>query len=207
MSSVKHRRHHIIKIVGIVLPAMPFTVIVGSLSFSLLQGALHLDFSQEYRQVDGAEQITFRENWQYKIYRRSFWGLRSVGKEERDIYDMQDVEKAEDEEAIFSWLDTVVYDVSESREHIVWYDWQEEKIFLGDLGGEILQAYETQDMVEQIVFSPDGKYILFCEIEYGVNGGYSTDEEYCSYRAIDIGDGAQYKVYGGYREWFKVYWE
>lgn len=64
-----------------------------------------------------------------------------------------------------------------------------------------------QDSVSQTTLSPDGRYLLSCEIEYGVNGGYSTDEEYCYYRVLDRESGKQYTVYSGYREWYQVYWE
>lgn len=202
------KKLRIIKIAGIALPALVLIVVVGGLSFSILRGGLHLDFSQEYRQVDGVEKIRFRENRYHKMYARTFWGLCPVGKNENSQSKLQDVKKAEDEEAGITWLDMDVYDVSETRERIAWYDWEEEKIFLGDLEGERLCSYDMQyDTVERIVFSPDDKYILFYEKEYGVNGGYSTDEEYCYYRVIDIETGKQYTIYAGYRQWFEVYWE
>lgn len=208
MDLLKQKKLHIIKIVGIALPVLLLIVVVGGLSFSLLRGALHLDFSQEYRQVNGIEKIRFQENWHHEIYARTFWGLRSVGKDMDRQNNLQDVKIAEDEEAEITWLDTDVYDVSEVREHIVWYDREGEKILLGDLGGEILCSYDIQyDTVERIVFSPDDKYVLYYEKEYGVNGGYSSDEEYCYYKVIDIETGEQYTIYAGYRQWFDVYWE
>lgn len=147
MDSLKQKKLRIIKIVGIALPALLCIAVAGGLSFSILRGALHLDFSQEYRQVDGVEKIRFQDKRDHKIYARTFWGLRPVGKDESSQSNIQDVKKMDD------------------------------------------------------------KYTLFCEKEYGVNGGYSTDEEYCYYKVVDIETGEQYTVYAGYRQWFDVYWE
>ena len=139
------------RILFLSLLALAVFVAVGLLLFPMLKMTLHLDFSQEYRNVEGADQIRFLNNWSGKVYSRTFWGLRSVGEAE--------------------------------------------------------EIYDAQDSVSQPVISPDGRYLLFCEIEYGVNGGYSTDEEYCYYRVIDRENGDQYTIYSGYREWYQVYWE
>lgn len=117
------------------------------------------------------------------------------------------METAEYEEAKMTWPDADVYDVSESRDDAVWYDRSEKKIFVGNLAGESTDSFDTQYPVTQLVLSPDRKYVLYCEIEYGVNCGYSTDEEYCYYQVIELETGAMYTVYDGYREWFEVYWE
>lgn len=155
-----------------------------------LKMALHLDFSQDYRKIQEVDTIRFQDNWSGKIYGRAFWGLRPVGRLENGMQDS-------DSEAASTVGDDLWYG----------YDSQEEHIFLGHLVGEIEEIYDTQYSVSQIVLSPDDRYILFCEIEYGVNGGYSTDEEYCYYRVIDRETGERYTVYAGYREWYRVYWE
>lgn len=207
MNFRNHTTWRVIKITGIVLSGLLLAMVAGSLSFSLLRGALHLNFSQEYRKVDSVEKIIFREHWYNKIYTRTFWGLCSVGQAGKENDRLTDVETAEYEEAKMTWPDADVYDVSESRDDAVWYDRSEKKIFVGNLAGESTDSFDTQYPVTQLVFSPDGKYVLYCEIEYGVNGGYSTDEEYCYYRVIELETRAMYTVYDGYREWFEVYWE
>ena len=138
------------EILLISLLSLVVIVVASLLLFPMVKMALHLDFSQEYRKVEGADRIRFRDNWSGKVYSRSFWGLRPVG--------------------------------------------------------EVEEIYDTQNSVSQPVISPDGRYLLFCEIEYGMNGGYSTDEEYCYYRVIDRENGEQYTIYSGYREWYQVYW-
>lgn len=120
---------------------------VDGLAFYGMKYVFHLDFSQEYRQVEAADRIRFWDGQSGKVYKRSAFGLRPIGKQENIPAD------------------------------------------------------------EEPTLSPDGRYLLFCEIEYGVNGGYSTDEEYCYYRVTDLQSGTQYTVYSGYREWFLVYWE
>lgn len=169
------------KMLRIGLPSLAVIGVAGLLLFPMAKMALHLDFSQEYRQVEGADRIRFRDNWSGKVYGRSFWGLRPVGSRENGT----------------------------AGDGGLWYGYnsQEGHIFLGHLVGEIEEIYDTQYSVSQITLSPDERYILFCEIEYGVNGGYSTDEEYCYYRVIDRGDGEQYTIYSGYREWYQVYWK
>lgn len=54
------------RILRIGLPSLVVTGVVGLLLFPMLKMALHLDFSQEYRQVENVEGIRFRE-W-YQVY-------------------------------------------------------------------------------------------------------------------------------------------
>lgn len=86
----KGNRKRILRTVLLALTILFTAVVVGSLSFSLLQKALHLDFSQDYRQVEGNDKILFRENGSHKMYTRSFWGLRPTGQkeEQRDVRQM-----------------------------------------------------------------------------------------------------------------------
>ena len=62
---------------------------------------------------------------------------------------------------------------------------------------------EDDNSVEQIVFSPNEKYILYKEIEYG---GEMTDDEYCYYKIIDIENQETVTIYQGYREWYDLQW-
>ena len=156
------------KILVISLLSIAIILVAGLLLFPMIKMALRLDFSQEYRKVEGMDRIRFRDNWSGKVYGRSFWGLCPVGQ-------MKD-------EPSGGYRETV----KDSA-----------------LSIEQFSKYE----VKQVELSPDSRYILYCEIEYGVNGGYSTDEEYCYYRVIDLEDGEQYTIYSGYREWYQVYWK
>lgn len=60
--------------------------------------------------------------------------------------------------------------------------------------------------ITQAVTSPDGKYILYCEIQYGYKDpdGGMTDDEYCYYRVYNIDTGEVVTIYEGYRKWFEV---
>lgn len=195
-----NKKHIIKKIIMIGMPSLLLAVMAGFILVPGLKMALHLDFSQEYRKVQGADSIRFLDNWSGKIYDRAFWGLRSVGSLENRIEDSERPPEMSGDE------DVQTVSVADGG---LWYgyDSEEERIFLGHLVGEVEETYDTQYSVSQVALSPDERYILYCEIEYGVNGGYSTDEEYCYYRAIDRESGETYTVYSGYREWYRVYWE
>ena len=156
------------KILSVSLLSLTIIVVAGLLLFPMLKMALRLDFSQEYRQVDVAGEIRFRDNRSGKVYSRSFWGLRPEGQKKDELS-----------------------------------GGYQENVKDSALSMERFSQYE----VKQVELSPDGRYILYCEIAYGVNGGYSTDEEYCYYRVIDREDEEQYTIYSGYREWYQVYWE
>lgn len=142
-----YRRRQIGKILStavLVLGVLFFVLVLEGLVFRGMKYVFHLDFSQEYRQVDEIGQLRFWDGWSGKVYIRYPFGLRPI----------------------------------EEREDVL----EEEKPAI----------------------SPDGRYLLVCEIDYG---GEITDDEYCYYRVIDLEDGTQYTVYAGYREWFLVYWE
>ena len=189
------------KILFSILLSLAIIVMAGLLIFPVAKRTLHLDFSQEYRKVEGADKIRFLDNWSGKVYSRTFWGLRPMGSRENVTQDS----------GLPLWLseDEDCQAVQTAGDGGLWYgyDSQEGHIFLGHVVGEIEEIYDTQYSVSQITLSPDERYILFCEIEYGVNGGYSTDEEYCYYRVIDREDGEQCTIYSGYREWYQVYWK
>lgn len=173
-------------------------VLAGLVFIPGLKMALHLDFSQDYRKVQTAGQIRFRDNGSGKVYKRCVWGLRPV---ERCA------ESPAEEKPPVSWLDTSVYDVTASGGLVVWYDWEEDAIFLGNAEGEIQKRIDVLYHGEKLAFSPDEKLLLYYEQEWGWSGGGITDDEYCYYRVIDLQDGTQHTIYEGYREWFQVYWE
>lgn len=198
------KKSFIIKI-GLLLVGLPSLLIVliaiimaGLLLAAFLRMSLHLNFSQEYRKVQAAEQIRFRDAWSGKVYKRYVLGLKPVGRCEED---------PEEEPPPVSWLDTSVYDVTASGELVAWYDWEEDAVFLGNAEGEIQKRIDVMYHGEKLAFSSDENYLLFYEQQWGWSGGYTTDDEYCYYRVIDLEDGTQYTVYEGYREYWQVYWE
>lgn len=200
----KNKKSVIIKI-GLLLVGLPSLLIVliaiimaGLFLAAVLRMSLHLNFSQEYRKVQAAEQIRFRDDWSGKVYKRYVLGLKPVGRCEKS---------PEEEKPLVSWLDTSVYDVTASGELVAWYDWEEDGVFLGNVEGEIQKKFDVMYHGEELAFSPDENYLLFYEQQWGWSGGYTTDDEYCYYRVIDLEDGTQYTVYEGYREYWQVYWE
>lgn len=171
---------------------------VYGLASAMMRYVFHMDLSQDYRKVEAVDQLRF---WQYrgrKVYIRYPLGLRLIEKD-KEIW--------EEEKPDLLWLETDVYDVTAAGDQAAWYDWKEDKVFLGSAEGEVEESFDVLYDVEKLAFSPDSKYLLVYEIEYGVYGGQEMDEEYCYYRVIDLEDGTQHTVYSGYRQWFWVYWE
>ena len=72
---------------------------------------------------------------------------------------------------------------------------------------EELRDYIGDVQVRQALFSPDGNYILYCEIEYGYKKSGLTDDEYCYYKVYDIETKEVTVLYGGYREWYNLDWQ
>ena len=71
-----------------------------------------------------------------------------------------------------------------------------------------LEGYiHSENEIRQAVASPDGKYILYCEIEYGYQGSGITDDAYCYYRVYEIETGDIVTIYGGYRQWLNLDWQ
>lgn len=193
-----YKRRQIGKILSttvFVLGVLFFVLVVDGLVFCGMKYVFHLDFSQEYRQVEEIGQLRFWKRGDKKVYIRYPFGLRPIEMRE-DV--------PEEEKPALSWLDMGVCDVADSGELTAWYDWKEDTVFIGTAQGEIQKTFDAVYDVEKLAFSPDGRYLLVYEIDYR---GEITDDEYCYYRVIDLEDGAQYTIYSGYREWFRVYWE
>lgn len=191
-----YKRRQIEKILSttaIVLGVLLFMLVVDGLAFLGMKYVFHLDFTQDYRQVDEIGQLRFWDR-SGKVYIRYPFGLRPIEKRE----DVPEQEKP----ALF-WLDTNIYDVMDSGGLVALYDWRGSKIFLGSTDGEVRESFDVAYDVKMLAFSPEGRYLLVYEIDY--RGGI-TDDEYCYYRVIDLEDGVWYTVYAGYREWFRVYW-
>lgn len=63
-----------------------------------------------------------------------------------------------------------------------------------------------QTWIRQAILSPDGNYILYCELEYNYKNTGMTDDEYCYYKVFDIATGEVVTIYGGYKEWYNLGW-
>lgn len=73
---------------------------------------------------------------------------------------------------------------------------------------ELLLPYiSCENEIHQAVISPDGKYILYYEIEYGYMQSGMTDDEYCYYKAYDIENDKIITIYKGYREFYNLDWQ
>lgn len=193
--SERRRLTNILCVSSVALAVLILVLVVDGLAFLGMKYVFHLDLSQEYRQVKAIGQLRFWNRWSEKVYIRYPFGLRPIEKRK---------DAPEKEKLALTWLDMDVYDVTESGSLAAWYDWKEDKIFLGNVEGEIQDSFDVRYDCEKLAFSPDGSYLLSYEIEYG---GEITDDEYCYYRVIDLEEGTQYTVYSGYREWLYVYWE
>lgn len=191
----KRRFADILSVVAVALAVLVLVLFVDGLAFLGMKYVFHLDFTQDYRQVEEIGQLRFWDSRSGKVYIRYTFGLRPAEKRE-DV--------PEQEKPVLSWLDTGVYDVTDSGESVAWYDWKKDAVFIGNAQGEIQKTFDVVYDVEKLAFSPDERYLLVYEIDYR---GEITDDEYCYYRVIDLEDGTRYTVYGGYREWFRVYWE
>lgn len=68
------------------------------------------------------------------------------------------------------------------------------------------ETIDCENSIEIAIDSPDGKQILYLEIEYNYYQSDMTDDEYCYYRVFDIETGQITTIYQGYREWFRLAW-
>ena len=73
---------------------------------------------------------------------------------------------------------------------------------------ELLDSIDTDNEIRQSIYSPDKKYILYCEIEYNYTKSdmTMTDDEYCYYRVYVIDTKEIITIYQGYREWYDLLW-
>lgn len=160
-----------------------------------------LDFSQDYRKVDGIEQIVFRKYYDETAYRRASVFLKKI-----------DVEKQEEKEIVApDWLENsgfFLFDISKSERMIAYHDHEQKAIILCDIDGNEIDSIKVEDAIEQIVFSPDNRYILYVEKDYGYyHKGNVTDDEYVYYRVYDIESKELITIYEGYRAFYKMEWQ
>lgn len=127
-----------------------------------------LDFSQDYKEIPGVENIVFQPNGRRnQFYKRTFWGLERTDAPATTI-------SSEDDDAV--WEIDAFADLAE------------------------------QTWIQQAILSPDGNYILYCELEYNYKNTGTTGDEYCYYKVFDIATGEVVTIYGGYREWYNLGW-
>lgn len=161
MTFHKTRKSVIINIMLVGLSSLLVIMMASLILVPFLRMALHLDFSQEYRKVQTADQIRFRDYWSGKVYKRYVFGLKPVGRCE---------ESPEEELPPVSWLDTSVYDVTASGELVAWYDWEEDAVLLGNAEGEIQKRIDVMYQGVKLAFSPDENYLLFYEQQWNWSG-------------------------------------
>ena len=177
------------------IPVCTAILILGGMVFMpLIKYAFKLYPSQAYHKIEDAEQIVFWDSHDFKIipYCRGFWGLKRIhGPMEKETENTDE-------------YDYKVYAVSESGRWVTYYDSANSEICLYDTETEDEKCVERVDnSVKQIVFSPNEKYILYKEIEYG---GEMTDDEYCYYKIMDVENQDTITIYQGYREWYDIQW-
>lgn len=143
-------------------------IIGGCILYSGIKFFLPFDISQDFRKVQGIENIIFGRSWGQQCYKRVFWGLQRI----------------EDSQTDYS--------------EICWES--------DDSMHELLDCIDTDNSIRQSVYSPDKKYILYCEIEYNYTKSDVTDDEYCYYRIYEIETGKIITIYQAYKEWYNLAW-
>lgn len=140
------------------------------ISIWLFNNGARLDFSQDYRSIQGVKNIILERNGQRYLYKRCFCGLKKIGD---------------------TWANhpDTCKQCSESDAS----------------SGELYNSINIDNWIRQSIYSPDKKYILYCEIKYVGTGG-TSDEEYCYYRAYEIETGKIITLYQAYREWYNLSW-
>ncbi|EOS43071.1 hypothetical protein C809_03966 [Lachnospiraceae bacterium MD335] len=74
-SHTKRKKLKILLVIPIILMELFYGCILYY--FALLSG-VPLDFSQDYRKIQGIENVVFWRNWDKQCYRRCFWGLQKT---------------------------------------------------------------------------------------------------------------------------------
>lgn len=86
-----------------------------------------------------------------------------------------------------------------------------ENLSRNEVGTEEIEVLEDvigeKNEISQAIYSPDGNYILYCEIELGTRDIGLTDDEHCYYRVYNKNTGEVITVYDAYREWYDLYWQ
>lgn len=115
----------------------------------------------------------------------------------------------------------------EDVENIVFRQWQDnyyrrffwglgtvkepENLSRNEVSAEEIEVLEDEigekNDIWQAIYSPDGDYILYCEIEWGARGTELTDDEHCYYRVYNMNTGEIVTIYDAYMEWYELYWK
>ena len=142
-------------------------IIITLLGTILYLSQFHLDFSQDYRKIDGYENIVFMDAWSKQCFRLCAWGLV----------------KTED---YAGFEDHRQYDRNS-------YEYQ------------LIVEKDQAEWVEQVVSSPDGKYILYVERIYRGTG--TTDDEDVYYKVYSVDDDVRTTIFSGFRQFLLVDWK
>lgn len=158
--------------------------------------------SQAYRMIEDSEKIVLWENYESAAYKRGFWGLKRIGSFE------EDAEETEEEKSIAEKYSSV-YDISESGRFIAYYDYDSNEIcFCGLENSDEKRFRISKNIVDKIEISPNEKYILYREVEWGHIGDDGLmDDEYCYYRVLNTDTADVTTIYQGYQEWYNISWE
>ena len=151
----------------IVIISVIVIILIVLLSTILCLSQFHFDFSQDYRSIEGYENIVFKDPQSNQYFRLCTWGLLKTGSPD-GFEDHRD-------------LDTSSF---------------EYKLLIEKAGAE---------WIEQIVPSPNGKYILYVERIYRGTG--ITDDEDVYYKVYSIDDGTTTTIYSGYKQFLLVDWK
>lgn len=143
-------------------------IILAWLLYSGARLFLPIDFSRDYRKVQGIENVIFERNWGHQCYKRCFWGLEKI-----------EYPRAGHSDMCYE-SDASIYEISD--------------------------FINTDNEIRQSIYSPDKKYILYCEIEYDYKNTGITDDEYCYYRVYEIETDKIITVYQAYKEWYNLFW-
>ena len=153
----------------IVIISVIVIILIVLLSTILCLSQFHFDFSQDYRSIEGYENIVFKDSWSGQCFRLCTWGLI---KTENDT-EFEDHRNPDESSYEYRLL-------SEKTDAEMW-------------------------QVDQIVSSPDGKYILYVERVYRGTG--VTDDEDVYFKVYSIEDGTSTTIYSGYRQFLLVDWK
>ena len=148
-------------VLGITIIIIAFFVTILYLS------KFYLDFSQDYRSVEGYENIVFKDSWSEQFFRLCVWGSMKT----EDYAGFEDNRK---------------YDRNA-------YEYQ------------LIVEKANAEWVEQVVTSPDEKYILYVERIYLGTG--TTDDEDVYYKVYSIEDDTTITIFSGFRQFLLVDWK
>ena len=121
----------------------------------------------------------------------------------------QEYRKVEDIETIFlkdNWENQLYqrsfWGLKKSHKELKLNDQNQEKVL-----NELYSFIDSDDSIDQAVYSPNHQYILYRELEYNDYQSNVTDDVYCYYKIYSLKTGNIIEFYKGYREWFDIAWQ